>query len=53
MLLILGATTNPGTHVYRDLDDCLKQKEIMMQDKKDAHCIRLQEPGDRILPSNN
>lgn len=46
-LIIIQALTGSVTkfYVYKDLEECLTQKEIRVKEHQDAHCIRLEEPS--------
>ena len=48
VLIILGVSGNPGIFMYKDLEDCLVQKEIAVKHKKDAHCVRWDEPATTV-----
>jgi len=49
-LIIIQALTGSVTkfYVYKDLEECLTQKELRVKEKQDAHCVRLQEPRSLI-----
>ena len=32
-------------YVYKDLEECLTQKEREVKAQRDAHCVRLEEPA--------
>lgn len=46
-LIVIQALTGSVTkfYVYKDLEECLTQKELRVKNRQDAHCIRLEEPG--------
>lgn len=48
LLIVIGLSTQPSLFLFKDLDDCLTQKEFAVQHKKDAHCFRLEEPASTV-----
>ena len=48
-LLVMSSLNNPAQfYIYKDLEDCLTQKEQLVKAKRDAHCVRLEEPATRV-----
>ena len=48
LLIVLNLSTQPSLFLFRDLEDCLTQKEFAVKNKKDAHCFRLDEPATTV-----
>ena len=47
-LIIIQALSPTQFYVYKDLEECLTQKELRVKQNQDAHCIRLEEPASTV-----
>jgi hypothetical protein len=54
-LIIIHALQPTQFYIYKDLEECLTQKELRVKEHQDAHCIRLEEPASTVkdLAPNN
>ena len=49
LIIISTIAQNPTQfYVYKDLEECLTQKDIEVKAKRDAHCVRLEEPASTV-----